>query len=112
MLVDIASNPFISRRESLTALAELAREHRDEPLIIMADFNTPPESVHFGLLREDFSNAFETAGNGFSGTWPLPAPVLALDQIWSNGRVAVNECHLVRSWRSDHRSVLASLSVR
>jgi hypothetical protein len=109
-LVDIHSSPFRSRAEPLKALTELAREISSEPVVLMGDFNTPADSVHFDPLRGDFRNSFEAAGRGNSATWPVPGPVLAIDQIWTSRQVAANRVWHDGSLQSDHAAVIAELS--
>ena len=110
-LVDISSNPLRTRNRQLTALAKILEQYSDRPLLVMGDFNTPSDSVFFADLRRDFSNVFELAGNGFSETWPVPVPLLVLDQVWVNRQFKVNDCRLEWSWYSDHRPIMTNLSV-
>lgn len=109
-VVDIHSSPFYSREEALTTLTELAARSTDEPVVIMGDFNTPSDSVHFQSLRKHYENAFETAGRGNLATWPAPCPVLAIDHIWTSRRLAVHRAWHDSSLRSDHAAVIAELS--
>jgi endonuclease/exonuclease/phosphatase (EEP) superfamily protein YafD len=85
----------------------LAGEHRSEFLIVLGDFNTPADSAFFRPLRAFATNAFEVAGSGCAATWPMPLPVLSLDQMWTTGRLRAVRCEHMLSWRSDHRAVRA-----
>lgn len=111
VLVDIVSTPWKPRGKSLETLAALLESLGDRPVIVMGDFNTPPESVHFSRIRRGFRPAFDSAGDGYAATWPVPFPVLALDQIWLNERVSVHACRHLWSTRSDHRPVRATISL-
>jgi endonuclease/exonuclease/phosphatase (EEP) superfamily protein YafD len=106
--VDLASDPWRSRRPALEALDGLLAGV-DGPAVVMGDFNTPADSAHFAPLRRRFDHAFETAGDGPMLTWPVPLPVLALDHIWVDRRLTVGRCRLGWSWLSDHRSVTVEL---
>lgn len=107
--VDISGVPAQSRREPLAKLAQITESLRDRPLIVLGDFNTPRHSVHLEALRKKMVNTFETAGLGSGETWPMPLPVLSLDQIWcSKNLVPVRNRHEV-TFRSDHRAVVADL---
>lgn len=107
--VDISGVPAQSRREPLAKLAQLVESLRDRPLVILGDFNTPRHSVHFEALRKNLVNTFETAGLGSGETWPMPLPVLSLDQIWcSKNLVPVRNRHEI-TFRSDHRAVVTDL---
>lgn len=98
-----------SRRVPLARLGEIASSLRDRPLIVLGDLNTPRDSVHFAPLRENFANTFERAGIGSGETWPMPLPVLSLDQIWCSSALVPVRCRHAITFRSDHRPVVAEL---
>lgn len=110
LLVDIASNPFRSRREAMARLVDLIDRLADRPLIVMGDFNTPVDSVFVAPLAERLANAFEACGNGYNVTWPVPIPVLSLDQVWASPQVKLGACELPWTLRSDHRPVVVTLA--
>ena len=104
---DIASQKYYQREPHLRELARRAGL-RKNPVIIAGDFNTPMDSVHLDLLRNmGLAEAFETAGSGYQPTWPVPCPVLSLDQIWLDARLHVVSGARRWSWRSDHAAVIA-----
>jgi vancomycin resistance protein VanJ len=105
VVVHPRSTPTAPRGEVFDALEKVLGPLRGEPLLVMGDFNTPSDSVFFDPLRRDLRSAFETAGTGYAATWPMPFPVLALDQVWSSDSVRVRSCHLAGSRASDHRLV-------
>lgn len=111
LICDLGSNPFRSRQAVLMQVAEAAERLIDRPALVLGDFNTPPDSAHFGPLRKSYRNVFETAGTGYLATWPMPAPVLCLDQMWINGSVEPGNCKHLWTVRSDHRPVLAELGL-
>jgi endonuclease/exonuclease/phosphatase (EEP) superfamily protein YafD len=108
VVVHPRSTPTAPRGEVFAALEQVLAPLRDEPLLVMGDFNTPSDSVFFDPLRSELQSAFETAGTGYAATWPMPFPVLALDQVWSSDSVLVRSCHLAGSRASDHRLVAFS----
>ncbi len=110
-VVDLLSTPTVSRRPALVRLAELTKRHHDEPVLVMGDFNMPRDSAHFELLRSEFRHTFSTAGVGYAATWPLPLPVLDLDHIWANNKVAVASCRHGCTLSSDHRPVMLQCQV-
>lgn len=112
VLVDIVSTPWKPRGQSLDDLAVLVESLSDRRVIVMGDFNTPPESVHFDRLRRTCRNAFESAGTGYAATWPVPLPVLSLDQMWATDKVTIHGCRHLWSTRSDHRPVRTTISIR
>jgi len=110
VVLDVNSDPRVSKRPAFDRLEELITESRDRPLMIAGDFNTPLESIYAGRMRQRMQNAFEVSGHGFRDTWPVLLPVLSLDQVWGNARVHWHRCEHGWSWRSDHRPVLATFS--
>ena len=111
LIVDVHANPFYVRRSALEAIARRADEAGSSPVLVLGDFNTPPDSAHFASLREKHVRAFERSGAGFHATWPAFAPVLPLDQIWGNQWVDFRKCRLHHSKLSDHCAVVAEISV-
>ncbi len=111
-LVDIKSNVLKSRKKALIALSEQVSQNNDQPVMVLGDFNTPSDSVHFRPLRKYLKHSFEVAGDGYMATWPLPLPVLDLDGIWVNGRVDVIHCENRWTWVSDHRPVWAEVLLK
>ncbi len=110
VLVDLYSSPFYSRKTALDALSKLVNGLPPGPILIMGDFNTPNDSVHFHGLRGGFQNAFEIRGRGDSATWPTPCPVLSLDQMWINSHISVDRVWHESLPESDHQAVFSELA--
>lgn len=111
-LVDIFSHVLRSRKDALDQLAGLVAESDDQPVLVLGDFNTPGDSNHFRRLRKWCRNTFEVAGDGFNATWPMPFPVLDLDTIWVNRHFQVLSAENRSIWFSDHRPVVAAMSLQ
>ncbi len=110
-IVDIESSIFNVRKRPLVRLADSLNDVAG-PVIVAGDFNTPTDSVHFARLSEDFSSAWNEIGNGYSATWPVPLPLMDLDQVWHNAGVAVRSFNLGWSSASDHRPVIVEFVVK
>lgn len=110
VMIDIKSHPFRSRAIPMTAIRSVLLPLRDEPVLLMGDFNTPTDATVFDKLRRDYTHAFESVGNGYQATWPTPLPVLAIDHIWANRRVDIHTCQIRSTWTSDHRYVVAKFT--
>ncbi|MHA3773381.1 endonuclease/exonuclease/phosphatase family protein [Verrucomicrobiota bacterium sgz303538] len=106
---DINAEPRRSREAALKKLTELVREHFGEPLIVLGDFNTPRQSWHLDPIRGMLTHAFEAHGSGLADTWPIPCPVLSLDQVWVSPQLEVVSCRQGWSLLSDHRAVFVEL---
>jgi endonuclease/exonuclease/phosphatase (EEP) superfamily protein YafD len=106
---DIASNTLYQREPHIRELASRIAACPN-PVILAGDFNTPLDSVHLDQLREiGLAEAFETAGSGYLPTWPIPLPVLSLDQIWISRHFQTISCVRNWNWRSDHAAVTATI---
>jgi hypothetical protein len=110
LLVDFDGEFTKSRRPAFERLYQLVDAYATKPLIVMGDFNTPSDSVHFQRLRTRLTDTFENAGAGFAATWPMVAPVLSLDHILVNKHLRVVRCDHHTSIYSDHRGVVADLA--
>ncbi|MBL4885157.1 MAG: endonuclease/exonuclease/phosphatase family protein [Planctomycetaceae bacterium] len=106
MVVDIHGRLDIPRGESIQDLANLMKHRKSQPVLIAGDFNTPKESPLFQPLRQQSSNAFEVAGQGYSPTWPWMFPVLVIDQVWSNDHITFDSSQNIWSKASDHCAIL------
>lgn len=110
MIVDIQGRPSLSREPSLTRVAEIVRNKGNGPLLIAGDFNTPRDSLLLQPLQRQLVNAFDVAGTGYAPTWPVPLPVLTIDQVWGN-HLTFHSC--VPGWSnlSDHRPLIVDFSI-
>lgn len=99
--VDIASNPRVPRDPLLRRLGALMEEHR--PDIVAGDFNSPRRSRALCPLPRGFVHAYDVAGAGWSSTWPLPLPLLAIDQCILSERISAASYDLRSTPYSDHR---------
>ena len=107
--VDLNASPGKSRRLALATLSALVAKHSSKPLVVLGDFNTPRQSFHLDAFRHHLTHAFEAAGHGFAETWPMPVPVLGLDQIWTSRTLRTSRCTHGGKLHSDHRSVIAEI---
>lgn len=107
LVVDIHGFILMPRGPAMQYLHDVLSRHTSEPVCLMGDFNTPPDSVFFEPIRDRFENAFEVAGNGYYATWPTVAPVLAIDQIWLPPGTSVSS-ELTTTPLSDHRLMTAT----
>lgn len=111
VLVDLLSNVFRSRSEPIRNLARLLDEAPRRPQIVMGDFNTPPESLAFRSLRQQYRDTFDAVGVGYRPTWPGPIALLKLDYIWVGPATKAVSCEHVWTTVSDHKPVIVSVII-
>jgi len=112
VLVDIEGSLRNPRQFPLKQLAARLEPLDDRPVILMGDFNTPSDSAWFEPIRERFDNAFDEAGDGYRPTWPVPIPVLDLDQAWGNRHIRWDTCLSGWTVTSDHRPLLLRFGIK
>ncbi len=112
VIADFEATERRSRYLPVDHLCQQLEPLKDLPVLIAGDLNTPTDSVFLQSLRQSYRHAFESVGNGYAATWPVPVPVLTLDQVWFNDGVQVERCALGWSWISDHRPVVLEVSLR
>ncbi len=108
--VDLAASLPRNRALPFPALRRLLEIHASGDAILLGDFNTPSDSIHLDPIRRTWQNAFDNVGHGCPSTWPMPFPVLDLDQIWTHGNVRAVSCESTLTVRSDHRPVIVDLA--
>ncbi|WP_417847397.1 endonuclease/exonuclease/phosphatase family protein [Thalassoglobus sp.] len=111
-IIDVASTLFLSRAPALDLLTEFVEDSIDENVIILGDFNTPRDSVHFDDLRKNHANLLEKVGQSYAATWPQPLPILTLDQIWVNKQIEPVACEHRYNQNSDHSIVIGRIRVK
>lgn len=105
LLNDIDSDLKRARSRDLGMIAEICEDYANQNLIVLGDFNTPADSLHYASLRKSHRELFESAGRGYGPTWPAPFPVLRLDQMWFNSHVTPVGYRKLTTLLSDHCAV-------
>lgn len=110
MLVDISAQPRLHRRPTI----DLVRRNLAElqPDLVMGDFNSPRLSIGLTPPPPGYRHAYDAVGSGWSYTWPVPAPVLAIDQTLIGERLAPKRYRLETTWLSDHRRQVFDATIR
>lgn len=106
VVADLVSNPLASRRAALEALRQRLASLPPGPVVLAGDLNTPADSALLAPLHHSFVESFRAAGHGWGPTWPVPAPVLQLDQVWGSAEIRFASSTAGWSWCSDHRPVV------
>lgn len=102
-------------QDELRALPEPARDGAG-PRVLAGDFNaTLDHSPMRRLLGQGYRDAAATTGDGLQGTWPgtdvrLPPP-MTIDHVLVSGGVTVQGYQRFDVGGSDHRAILAHLTL-
>ena len=99
-VVDVSAGVFKSRKKSMKFVN--SNIIKKDKTIVLGDFNTPYESVHFSSLKDHFIHAFTKKGNGFRETWFWNIPLLSLDHIWVSKDLEINKVEKINTFKSDH----------
>jgi len=78
------------------------------PVVITGDFNSPPNSELYRILRRDLKDSFSEAGRGFGFTYRANLPLWRIDYIWAVD-LTISRCQTLNTGLSDHRAVKAFL---
>jgi endonuclease/exonuclease/phosphatase (EEP) superfamily protein YafD len=86
------------------------------PRILLGDFNATLDHTPVRrLIARGYRDAADAAGKGLAGTWgpydELPIPPITLDHVLVDRRIGVGEVTVHGVDRSDHRSIIATLTV-
>jgi len=95
-------------------LADLPRAEPDgTPRILLGDFNsTLDHKAVREVIAGGYRDAADVTGDGLTGTWgPGPVPPVTLDHVLADRRIGIQDVRVTDVTGSDHRSVLASLTV-
>ncbi len=79
LIVDIGVIRHYNRWQDLENILDYGLRNKVD--LIVGDFNTPYESMHFKGFKNHYKS-FHDVSEGFTATWPKGIPLLELDQIW------------------------------
>ncbi len=101
LAVDLPSGLHYARRPFIEEVAHWM--HHYSPDIVVGDFNAPRRSIGLSPPPEGYAHAYHLAGHGWSYSWPVPIPVMAIDQCFVSRRIQPLGYSLSSHWLSDHR---------
>lgn len=92
-------------------LGQIADLDQAAPLVIAGDFNAPAGDPLFRLLPDRLHDAFRESGIGLGNTMMNDMPVARIDQIWVDRRLQPHATVSRKTATSDHRLVIADVSL-
>lgn len=107
--LDYRADPAMRRTQIAETLEVL--EDVDGPMILLGDLNARPDATELEPLLARLSDAWQMAGDGDGFTFPADAPDRRIDYILVSGDIRVDSITVVPSTASDHRPVIAVLSI-
>lgn len=78
-------------------------------IVVGADCNEGPNGPAVGILRERFTDAFATAGEGDGETFPADAPLHRIDYVFCSPSLTPRRAAVVPLIASDHLAVVADI---
>lgn len=94
-------------------LAGLPAARPQELRLIAGDFNaTLDHSAFRSVLGRGYADAADRAGEGLNPTWPADQPLgITIDHVLVDRRIGVDRVRMVRLAGTDHRAVVADLTL-
>lgn len=107
-IVDIFANQPYLRKRILGDLYKAIEIEKN--VIVLGDFNTPYESLHFKPFKENLWNAERKAGSGLVTSWPDKYPLLQIDHIWTSKNILPVYSYNEASDLSDHSIIISGFN--
>jgi len=104
LIADVYASPFINKKEALKKILNFSEINNIE--IIVGDFNTPYESIHFKNYKTNY-RSFHNYSDGLTATWPYGIPLLELDQVWIKKNSLPIKLNKFQYSFSDHKLLIA-----
>ncbi len=104
---EVQANSNTRREQSEYVARQAAQLHG--PVLIMGDFNTPPESVIFSQVWSGYPDAFNTAGWGWGYTFMGSETRVRIDHILTGRGWKITDCRVGPFVGPLHRPVIADL---
>lgn len=104
VIIDINAVPMIDKAISIGYIDSYLQKHRAD--IILGDFNTPYESIFLDAFKSDYKS-LHPYSIGMTSTWPLPFPVIEIDQIWLERSYQPIQLKKYAFPESDHKLLVA-----
>ncbi len=110
LIVDLPSDPALSRASVVDQLQILLAKLEQEPDIIVGDFNLTQTSSLLLRIRGGFTPSWPRTGHGWGGTYPRAWPIYRLDHVLTqNADSAVTSINIIDPGCGRHRAQLIQI---
>ncbi|MGQ0503713.1 MAG: endonuclease/exonuclease/phosphatase family protein [Myxococcaceae bacterium] len=108
-LTNLPTRGALRMRQVRRIMSLVAQDPR--PVVLLGDFNENGVADGVQLIQQQLTDAFAVAGQGPSGTYPLPAflPELRFDFVFTSPAIKALKTYVLRRPASDHYPVVADL---
>lgn len=107
--LDYRPDPSVRKAQVSDMLAFL--DHDPAPRILLGDFNAVPAAPELAPLLAVQTDAWHMLGQPHPPTWPSGNPTREYDYVTVSGGFAVHDARVLDTQASDHRPVIADLTV-
>jgi vancomycin resistance protein VanJ len=107
-MAELDAGSALRRQQSERLAREASRAAG--PVLLLGDFNTPPESAIFRRVWAPYSDAFAAAGLGWGYTFFTRRMGVRIDHILFGPGLECDRCWVAASVGSPHRPVLADIT--
>jgi endonuclease/exonuclease/phosphatase (EEP) superfamily protein YafD len=107
-LDEVRANSELRWRQSEFVAAEAGRA--TGPVLLVGDFNTPPESAIFRRVWSGYADAFSDAGWGWGYTFRTRRAAVRIDHVLVGGGGWAAACRVGPDVGSPHRPVIADVA--
>ncbi len=101
---------FLIRADEASQIREILSQE-ELPYIICGDFNSTPHQWVYWHLRRGHQDVFEVAGSGWGGTYHSVVPLVRIDHMLVSPHWRILDARILRSTASDHRPLVAKISL-
>ncbi len=111
--LDYRADPSVREAQVADTRRILADDGTDAHQVLLGDFNAEPDAPELAPLWSDLTDGWAAANGTAPGlTYPADVPVKRIDYVTVSEGIGVRRAEVPATLASDHRPVIADLSVR
>lgn len=109
---EVASSQTSRTAAMTTVMSNVEKMDGAMMLVVAGDFNAPAGDAIYRLLPSGLQDSWPAAGIGLGNTMINDMPVVRIDQVWVDRRLRCDATVARKTVSSDHRAVVADVSMR